>query len=107
MALAFDVWDLIRDRHEYERAADASVAVGLACALGAAVAFGAMDGKSLLSLCCQSDSTFASCNRLEHSAFTTHLINAFGDVTRAKALYTGAGNAGLKARSSTECAKAH
>ena len=38
---------------------------------------------------------------------TTHLINAFGDATRAKALYIGACNAGLKARSSTNCAKAH
>lgn len=42
MALAFDVLDWVRDRHEYERAADTSVAVGLACALGAAVA-GATD----------------------------------------------------------------
>jgi len=38
MALAFDVLDLIGDRrHEYERAADTSIAIGLACAVGAAV----------------------------------------------------------------------
>ena len=37
MALAFDVLDLIGDRDEYERAADTSIAIGLACAVGAAV----------------------------------------------------------------------
>ena len=37
MALAFDFLDLMGDRQEYERAADTSVAIGLACALGAAV----------------------------------------------------------------------
>ena len=42
MAMAFDVLDLVRNRGEYERAADTSVAVGLACAMGAAVA-GATD----------------------------------------------------------------
>ena len=42
MAMVFDVLDLIRNRRDYERAADTSVAVGLACALGAAVA-GATD----------------------------------------------------------------
>ena len=35
-------------------------------------------------------------------ATTTHLINALGDATRAKALSITACNAGLKARSSTE-----
>src|SRR5215831_17112688 len=33
MALAFDVLDLIGDRDEYERAADTSIAIGLACAV--------------------------------------------------------------------------
>jgi len=37
MALAFDFLDLMGDRQEYEQAADTSVAIGLACALGAAV----------------------------------------------------------------------
>src|SRR5215471_7967072 len=37
MALAFDVLDLIGDRREYEAAADTSIAIGLACAVGAAV----------------------------------------------------------------------
>ena len=37
MALAFDVLDLIADRRDYEVAADTSIAIGLACAAGAAV----------------------------------------------------------------------
>lgn len=36
-AMAFDILALIRDRHEYELAADTSIAFGLACAVGAAV----------------------------------------------------------------------
>ena len=36
VALAFDALDLIRNRGEFEQAADASIAIGLACAAGAA-----------------------------------------------------------------------
>ncbi len=38
---------------------------------------------------------------------STHLINAPGIATRAKAPFIEAWNAGLKARSSTDCAQAH
>jgi len=42
LAMAFDVLDLLRGRQEFELAADTSIAIGLACAAGAAVT-GAVD----------------------------------------------------------------